>query len=218
MTALCRRLAAWIGEGLSLSEERRAVVEYGLMGLLQMAAILAGAIFLGAIFGFVLEAVAIFFAVGLLRRNTGGAHAQTMTGCTLMSVGVVVLLAALCRYGLTYLRPWGLLWAVQGSLYGISFLQIYRKAPVDTPNKPITKPEKIRRLRLRSFYTLGLYACLSAALLLWGGDRGVSLAFAVGCAVLWQVFTLTQLGAVFIHAVDGLFPQDVEEKKGGQSK
>lgn len=216
MTALCRRLAAWIGEGLSLSEERRLVVEYGLMGLMQMAAILAAAVFLGAVFGFVLEAVVIFFAVGLLRRNTGGVHAQTMAGCTLMSVGVVVLLAALCRYGLGHIGSRGLLWTVQAFFYGVSVFQIYRKAPMDTPNKPITKPEKIRRLRLRSFYTLGLYAALSSALLLWGGNRGVSLTFAVGCAMLWQVFTLTRLGAVFVHAADRLFSGTLKKERGGQ--
>lgn len=205
MICLCRKWSTQICGALSLGEERRQVIEYGLLALVQMTIILAGAMLAGAVFHFLLETVLLFFAVGILRKNTGGAHSDTIGGCTVMSIAVICTLAALCRYVLMGVSSQILAVFLLALCYGLAFLLVYRRAPMDTPNKPITKPEKINRLRRQSFFVLGFYAILSLALLLWGSRRGTSLSFAVSCASLWQAATLTRPGATMIRTVDRLF-------------
>ncbi len=205
MISLCRKWSAQISGALSLEEERRQVIEYGLLALVQMSVILAGAMLAGAVFGFLPETVILFFSVGILRKNTGGAHSETIGGCTVMSIAVICILAALCRYVLMGIPSQTMAVLLLALCYGLAFLQIYRRAPMDTPNKPITKPEKINRLRRQGFFVLAIYAILSLALLLWGAKRGTSLSFAVSCASLWQAATLTRPGATMIRTVDRLF-------------
>lgn len=205
MLRLCRNLSTYIAATLSLDEDRRQVMEYGLVGLTQMLVILILSLLIGVPLHFAPEAVILFFGVGLLRRNTGGAHSQTLAGCTILSVLSICAMSALCRHVLIDLdSPW-LLAALQLLCSLLSFSQVYRKVPMDSPNKPIVKPEKIKRLRRNSFLTVAICNLISIALFLWGGRRGISLGFSVNCAVLWQMFTLTRVGVLLIHVADNLF-------------
>ena len=124
-----------------------------------------------------------------------------------MSIVSICLLAAFSRYLLAPVAYWQWFVAVQLCIYVFAAIVIYKKAPMDTPNKPIINPQKIRRLRKQSFLTLLGYAFLSTLLffLSKGNLMLVSFSFSIDCAVLWQIFTLTKAGAFFISKGDALF-------------
>ena len=84
------------------------------------------------------------------------------------------------------------------------FFTVYMRAPVATPNKPITRPEKIKRLRRRSFLTVGLFSIAAIALVMLGqtNPRFVNAAVSLCMAALWQSFMLTEAGVKIITFID----------------
>ena len=75
MEKLAKSIAASIGRHLEKSEEDVAVIAYGLIGILQLLAILVISLTIGIIFGFWAEVLTIFFSVGFLRRYSAAADA-----------------------------------------------------------------------------------------------------------------------------------------------
>lgn len=206
MEQLAKRIASSISGKLNYDDDRRAVIAYGLIAIFQMSTIGLLVSVIGLWAGFWYEAAVIFFGVGLLRKSTGGAHAQTLLGCTIISVCSICLMAAFCRYIMMYLPVYQLI-AVYMILYGVCFAVAYQKVPVDTPNKPITRPEKIKRLRRQSFFKLGACFVLTFGLVLSSpvNLRLAGIAASVCCAILWQILTLTKWGALAITAMDSFF-------------
>jgi accessory gene regulator B len=89
-------------------------------------------------------------------------------------------------------------------VYALSFIAIFKLAPVDSPNKPIKTDKKKRRMRRGSFITLSVYFVLSILFLLLSlkyhnrGSLGISLLF----GIIWQIFTLTKFGFYFLKKID----------------
>ncbi|HZK38325.1 MAG TPA: accessory gene regulator B family protein, partial [Clostridia bacterium] len=85
-----------------------------------------------------------------------------------------------------------------------SYLVVYKKAPVDSPNKPVRKEKKIRRLRIGAFITLTIYFIAVAVLYYFSGKdlRFSGYAISVTMAVLWQIFMLTGPGHKFMQVID----------------
>ncbi|MPN04254.1 Accessory gene regulator protein B [bioreactor metagenome] len=206
MKKLSDAIAGSVASGLNLDENKRQVIAYGLLAMMQMAVILLFSVMIGLIFQFAWEAVIVYFGVGLLRKGTGGVHSESLMSCTVMSVTIICVLSAVSHYGLSSLTNGIVFGVIQFCLYLFCSVVIYKKAPMDTPNKPITKPEKIKRLRKQSFITLIVYFILSTVLFSMsnGKEMLISLSFSLNCALLWQVLTLTKAGAVIIHAGDRL--------------
>lgn len=101
------------------------------------------------------ECLLIYLVVGTFRKCTGGAHAPSLLGCILTSLLTIGAMAGLARYLLApRLTP------LTASLCLLAFVWIWwiiiRRVPVDSPNKPIRRPEKIRRLRRQSFVYAGV--------------------------------------------------------------
>lgn len=207
MEKLAKRIADFIGDALGQDNEQRQVTAYGLSAILQFLTIFAVSSLLSCIGGFFPESMIMLFAVGLLKRSVGGAHASTMQSCTVLSVLNITIVAAVARYLFnrsTMQIPASI---IAGILYITALFLVYKLAPVDSANKPIVKPEKIRRLRNTAFLTLGVYILLSAALLVFSGNhtRFISMAVAISFATGWQSFMLTRAGSALIQATDKLF-------------
>ena len=200
---LAKNIAANIGEELQYSPEKTAVVAYGLTAIFQMLIIFFVFSLVGFIGGFWAEGVIIFFLVGLLRKSIGGAHSETFTGCVIYSVLFISLMAFLSHYlvnpNLLYYHI-----AISSLSFAFSYLIVYKKAPVESPNKPIRKKEKIKRLRINAFITLSIYFIAVAVLYYLSGKdlRFSGYAISVTMAVLWQTFMLTGSGHKFMQVID----------------
>jgi accessory gene regulator B len=201
---LAHKIAEKIALQLDYDDERKAVVAYGLIGIIQMVTIFIIITIIGLIFDTWYESMIIFLGVGMIRKSTGGAHAGTMLSCNIISVVTVTILSALSRYILnipfnTYVNL-----GLTVFLFVICFIIFYLRVPVDSPNKPITKPEKIRRLRRQSFLILTLLILTAGISILFTdyNDRFYSIAISIRLILLWQSLTLTKFGALFIEKID----------------
>lgn len=210
MQQISKRIASKISDQLGYDDEKSAVIAYGMQAILQMTVILLYTILFGLLTGSLWPALAVNFTGGLLRRSTGGAHISTMAGCILVSCTVISALAACSVYLMPFITvfPAAVAFVL---LFFAMFLIAFRYVPVDSPNKPIRRPEKIRRLRRQSFLFLGFLFAVCAGLLIWFMLADVrvllyQLFWAVLLGAVWQMFTLTPAGRKIISSVDTLLP------------
>jgi accessory gene regulator B len=213
MERAAHHLSEELAVHMQFCEEKRAVIEYGLLAIFNIAVIGISISLISIIFHIWYESITIFLGVGILKKSTGGAHAHSMLSCAVVSVISITGFALTARYALD--EPINLYINIGISLlvFVLSLIIFNRSVPLDTPNKPIKKPEKIKRLRGQSFFLLGLYTALSIATgimaPIW--DRFGSLSFCLRFVLLWQTLMLTQYGQRFISLLT--FKFDVKEVK-----
>ena len=201
---LAHNIAEKISVQIDCDKDKTAVIAYGLMAMFQMAVIFTVISIIGILFDFWYESILIFFGVGIIRKSTGGAHARTMYGCILISILSIALLSALSRYVLHDQVNQVGDFVITVLVFLFSFFVFYIRVPVDSPNKPIVKPEKIKRLRRQSFRILILLFFVSINLVIFESwnSRIPSIAASIRLTILWQAFTLTKTGIWFFDAVD----------------
>ncbi len=205
MEKLANRIAETVARNNGLDEERKRVVAYGLSALIQMLFLLFSSLVFGLLFHCFVESMVIFASVGLIKRATGGAHSNTSGNCTVISLVSIFVMALVSRYVVPVVEPYWYVYLVFAVLsFGIAFFTVFRRAPVATPKKPITRPEKIRRLRRQSFMTVGAFFALAVAWILLAryNPRLVNASVSLCLAALWQSFMLTESGAKLISFID----------------
>ena len=207
MQKISGRIASSISEQLHYDEEKSAVIAYGLLAIMQVTVIMLYTVLFGVLTKTLLPALLINLSGGVLRSFSGGAHAGSMATCICISFAVISAGAA-CS---VYLLP-----AVPGFpaavvlilLFSILFFIAFKYIPVDSPNKPIRRPEKIRRLRRQSFAMLAVLFAACAAFLtvfMLTEDKGwYALFWALLLAAAWQVWTLTLTGRKLLALLDAL--------------
>ncbi|MDF2568302.1 MAG: accessory regulator AgrB, partial [Oscillospiraceae bacterium] len=169
---------------------------YGMLAIVQTGIIFLATLFIGFLLDSLFEFLIIFSVVGVLRKFTGGVHAKTMGGCIAVSLVTITIMAVVSRYILATVFTPLLMLGFMLVGYGVIFLVIYQKAPVDSPNKPIHKPEKITRLRRHSFLFVSIALLFSIILTICSffieKDSFVSINCSIMLALVWQTFTLTK--------------------------
>ena len=197
MEQFVRKAAHFITERQKLDEEREAVIAYGMLALFQMLLIFLYALMWGLLTHTFWESIVVYFTVGIFRKFTGGAHAHSMAGCIFVSITTMSVMAAFSHYILAPIKSSLLMILFTLIIYPLVFFVVWEKAPVDSPNKPIRKPEKIKRLRRGSFIMLITFSIVSISLtiLTFFIDSSVlfSMNYALMLALIWQGFTLTKL-------------------------
>jgi len=190
-------LAQKLARSLKANSEQTVdedVIRYGaeviLGALLQLGIFLATACLCGLFY----EMAAILAASALLRRYSGGAHCSKYYRCTLSGLLTYLLLAYLVRYVSHEYYVFCLtITALVG--YGV----IYRLAPVDNPSKRIADAIQRRGLRNKSYIALTILLLLSV---IFRQQDCTVAALAILVGLLWQSFTLTPGGGLFIAAWD----------------
>ncbi len=205
MEKLANYIAESVAKSGELDEERKRVIAYGLTALIQMLFLMVSSFIFGLLFHCLFEAMMIFAAVGLIKGSAGGAHSNTSGNCTLISLVSIFVMALVSRYVIPVVVPY--LYIYLGFVilsFGIAFMTVYRRAPVASANKPIERPEKIKRLRRRSFATVGVFAVGAIVLVVLGksNPRFINIALSLCMAALWQSFMLTERGVNLITFID----------------
>lgn len=205
MEKLANRIAEYVARNNQLEDEKRRVIAYGLSALIQMLFLLFASTIFGLMFHCFVEALTIFTAVGLIKGSAGGAHSNTSANCTVMSLASIFVMALISRYAVPIVQPyWYIYLGLPILSFGITLFTVYKRAPVATANKPITRPEKIRRLRGQSFFTVCGFFAIAVTLILLerSNPRFVNAAVSLCLAALWQSFMLTDAGAKLISFID----------------
>ena len=204
MEQLASKLAIKIAEKIELDQEKKSVVAYGLVGILQITTLFILITVLGIITGTFYESFIIFFSVGFMRKSTGGAHSKSMWGCNAVSVLSILFLALLSRYVLVVSITKEVNIAITIAVFAAGLFVFFAKVPVDSPNKPIKSKYKIKRLRKESYMKLLLLFALTLLSIHYAesSSRLYSVSVSLRVALLWQMFTLIDLGASFLQKAD----------------
>lgn len=212
MEKLAQNLARNISSSLGYNEEKEAVVAYGLTAIIQVSATVLLVLLLGILTGVLVESLIVCFSVAVLRKYSGGAHAETAEFCTCFSAVYCTLTAFLSKKLLTAIYSFIPMAAAVTLVFILSFVFIYKLAPVDTPNKPIRTEKKKRKMRAGSFIVLAIYFLLSVAFLVLSpqSDRFKSYGISLLFGTVWQVFTLTHQGSLFIERMNDIFIKEKE--------
>lgn len=205
MEKLARKIARNSAVSLGYDAEREAVMAYGLIAIIQIVVTVGLALAFGLLVGAPLEALIVCFSVSILRRYSGGAHAQDAEFCTAISVVYCTLAAVVSTMLAAWYQPVAMAIAIL-LVYGATWWIAYRYVPVDSPNKPITSEKKIRRMRKYSFALILAYLIVQAAF--FGIGLQAKLFRSLGISLLlglsWQALTLTPLGAILLNKLNDL--------------
>ena len=196
------RLAEYLGEKLSTAlqydQEQKEVIVYGLLGIIQFVIVLSLLLIFSSLFGTVAASLILSFSVSALRVHAGGAHLSSIWVCSLTGVVISVLMPTVFELlGVQNLSSNYLFYKTNGILLLALWIVIV-KAPVDSPNKPITKPEKIKKLKRKSIIVVLIYFVI-------GNFLAYKLLnvylFCLLFGVMWQCFTMLKIG----HTILGFF-------------
>lgn len=212
---ISENVAGNLKKELNLEEEKYEVIEYGLFAFIHMAASILFVVIFGAIFGVLLEALLISFTIAIFRRSSGGAHASTDLSCAIIGV-IISVIPAIVLLNINITIKNAIIFS--GIVFLVSFLLVYKLAPVDSPNKPIKSEKKIKRLKRGSLITLGIYMVLFIINILLSIKMNAInfkiYALCISFGVLWQSFTLTKLGHIVLNLMDSFFIKLLGNKGG----
>lgn len=202
---LSKNITKELEEQLNLNDEKASVVQYGLYAFFHMGLSILLVAIIGAIFNVMIESLIISFVISIFRKSSGGAHASTSLNCAIIGALISVIPAYIISkisINANYILLIGIVSFV------ISTIVTYRLAPVDSPNKPIKKKEKIKRLKRGSIIILLIYILLVILNITFynfnKNEIFLSYSLCIYIGVIWQVFTLTKLGHNIINIIDSL--------------
>ncbi len=215
MEKLSRVFAEKIALELNLDINKKEVITYGMFVLLQMILSIALVIIFGSVFNVLIEALIISFTTSILRKYSGGVHANSSGACivigTIICIGQAFIIKVLTGYDINLNLN-----IIVGSLIFIwSYYTVYKLAPVDSPAKPIKKESKRKRMRKGSIIILTAYliiVIISLVMYSYTGDRNfIKYYSCIYIGVLWQVFTLTTYGHFIMKKIDALFTHKLSQ-------
>lgn len=214
---LCKKISYTIKNQIEIDEEKRSIIEYGLFAFLHMGISILSILIVGSVFNVAIESLIISCIIAILRKFSGGAHASTPINCAIVGILISVFPAYLGKninLNVNYIILLGII------IYIVSFIIIYKLAPVDSPNKPIKKEEKIKKLKKGSITILCIYmiVVLFNIIIYYINRKNLMLVYSlcIYIGIAWQVFTLTKIGHSVVNIIDSLLIK-IFTFKGGKN-
>jgi len=205
METWVRKLANKVAQSLGYDAEKESVIAYGLLALVQVVLTVVLALAAGLLIHAPAEAMIVCFSVSILRRSSGGAHADSFGLCTVITVVVCTPFAFISKVVAPYTTPLMLTLAAVAA-YTVAYTNIHRYAPVDSPKKPIKTEQKRLRMRKGCYQTMAAYVVVQSLLViasLWyPAFRSLGISLTLGVA--WQAFTLTKAGNILLNKLNVL--------------
>lgn len=204
--SLCENISDKIAKELDIETDQKAVINYGLFAMIQTSIAILIEIILGIMLGVLIPTLIISLIAVILRKYSGGSHAQTPEGCVF--IGTVISVGG--ALGVSWI-PWSVVTIIVLGviIFSTSYYFIWRLAPVDSAAKPIRREEKKKLLKKRSIFILSIYlvtVIVSLLLYLTNSDENLLLYIAsVYVGIGWQTFTLTDTGHLAMKKMDLLF-------------
>jgi accessory gene regulator B len=216
MEHLANKISTKIATELSYSQEKRKVIEYGLIAVIQTLFTFTLTLIFGFTLGVFAESALICLAVSLLRKYSGGAHASSMMSCSIVSITACILLALTGRWLASLHSIDTVQIAVGAGIYFPALLIALIRAPVDSPAKPIRTNKKKIRMKKNTLTILVFYITISAFLFFYQDAFyfAVSLYFCLLLSVAWQIGSLTKPGRYVLERYDGIIYRIINQKGG----
>jgi len=185
--------AKYLSQQLNDNHEKRSIYYFGIQviigSIVKLAILLATAFILGIL----KETLVILLFFIIFRMTAGGYHMDTYGKCMVVSMCIFLLTGLFVHYTFMYCKYL--------NIYALTILNIvtfliglfcfYKWAPADTPNKPIKKKEKIRKLKRQSIIQLFITTAI-VFILIYRNLYLYALAACMGTLV--EIFNITPLG------------------------
>lgn len=144
ISKLAKNIARFFVKQNIAESRNEAIYAYGME--LLISDVLNGllALIIALVSGKLFPVLVLFTVFMILRRFSGGYHADTHCGCILTMVVVMLIYC----YGICNL-PTGIIWFVNIAFITFSGICIFLLSPVAHPNKPVSE-EKGRKLKVKS--------------------------------------------------------------------
>lgn len=196
---ICEKISGYIAQELNFDDDKKSVINYGIFGFIQMGICIALVIIFGFIFNVTIEALIVSFTTSILRKSSGGVHAQSPERCAVIGTVSTVCMALICKYiNISFIFS-----ILIGSIIFIwSYYTVYRLAPVDSMAKPIKSIEKRKRLKKTSIMILSVYLIVVVIDILYylvtKDSKSLTYLLCIYMGLLWQVFSLTKSGHLIL--------------------
>lgn len=206
MEIIANKIADKVASELELDIDKREVIAYGAFSLLQILTSIILVIFLGLGFHVAIESLIITFVVAILRKYSGGVHASNPNTCTLIGVVACLVQAVVIVYCLKPTVRLNLVIILGVLIFIWSYYLIFKVVPIDSIRKPIKSEFKKKKMKNKSAIVLSSYLIIEMFLIYiylntrW--ERAVVYSLCIYAGVLWQGFTLTSIGSVFVAKID----------------
>lgn len=138
MELLSKRIAG----KLSNEPESKELYQYAIYIILSSLLHLVTLVIIGAFLGLVYESILMYFSFAVIRRFAGGFHASTPIRCYVFSVVLIVLCLLLQKSFL--INPSVLQIILLLIVEIVCVILIFRFAPLENKNNPLTQKEKIK--------------------------------------------------------------------------
>ena len=201
------KCADYLMKQLKDSHEKRNVYYYGFQ--IVLGSIVKAIIFflVTYLLGIFIPSMLVLLFFGFIRIIAGGYHMDKFNKCLITSLGMFVMAAFISKYVSPYLAREYLM-ASSGLIFILGMYVLIRWAPGDTPNKPITKPEKIRRFKTISIVNICIWL-VGNVVLSYFNLKMYALAGCLG--TLLALFIVSPAGYSFFGMISTKF--DIKKKK-----
>lgn len=192
-----------------IDKNQEAILRFAIEVVISFVISLGLALLVALLLGVFPNVLIIMLTTSILRSFSGGSHSETMFGCAIYGAIIMNVFGLLTKYtqpSRGFLSIFILLILI------FSTWSIYKYAPADTPEKPITTKVKRHKLRKLSFATLFIWCILC---LLWytGLMKNLTIVYASSLGVLWQSFSLTHWGYALLYHMDKILRM-INKKEG----
>lgn len=200
-------LAKKISNQLDLDKDKEEIIAYGAFALLQTLWAIFLVVLLGYFCNVLLEALIISVTGSFLRKYSGGVHASSPNRCAVIGAVISVLLAFLGR-DMSLAFNIKMTFVIDGILIAISYIIIFKLAPVDSAAKRIKSDKKRMKLKKMSLILNSLFLCLLILMnyfyYKYDNIKYLNYSYDIVLGVFWQVITLTPIGFFILGKLDNI--------------
>lgn len=135
MNVIINKLTNFLAETEMESETQRMIMRYGIASMIGNITSIIITIIMGILFEDIICSVLVWFFMFLLRKNAGGFHAKTVSGCLITSVGMLFI------FFLIFSKIMPINSYINISIIILMMIIVFAFAPVDNYQKRLDETE-----------------------------------------------------------------------------
>lgn len=210
MEKLIHKILILYKKHLDIDSKQEAILKYSLKLLISSVEGYVLALIAAWALGIFLHVLIVMVTVSTLRVFSGGAHCSNATNCILYGAITMNALGKLSS-AIEFSKIAEFIWI--GLIFSFGLWAIRKYAPADTPGKPISTKLQKDRLKKRSLSVLWIWTVMAFVLTFNYREQGHVWIYGSSIGILWQSFTLTNIGYKFCHVMDRILSKMLMRKE-----
>lgn len=183
-------LAKYLTERLNENHQKRRIYYYGFQIVLGGIVKVSLLVLISYILGALMPTLTLVFFFATLRSIAGGVHLDTYGKCITTSLIIFIACGVIIRYTYIY-WPADIVRVLVLLVFLVSLAIMVKWAPGDTPNKPITKMEEIKKFKALSILYVCVWAIVMAIFIVFDYKM---LTISASLGVIIEAFMVTPFG------------------------